>query len=325
MATSSTKRASDDREFDDEEIADICDTMKRFRFEIPPPSDRRVSFGRWDITLRVSDHAYSVFDTELQVAVPGPFLGVTSFAESLFPRFDADEALRKMRPAVKAARYPGMSVAQIKRAWELDNIGSACVGTQLHAALELLLSRDGPYRRNFAMPGLRKGCGCPAGAHQPCAGNKAVGIARDEHVHAMLEHFEREGLVPVCLEQCMFNRTLRLCGTADAVMRNVRTGKLAIYDFKSGKKWTESNAYENGLPGTPVAHMPDCKQAVAIVQLNMYRCMYRCELGEDATELHVLRLNPNLTTYEDIMVPVDDDLAVNLADYRIAQLTAHRL
>jgi hypothetical protein len=300
----------------DEDMA-MPSSNKVFKFEIPGPSDRRVDAGQWDITLHAEQHEYTVIDLETGQAVPGPFTSVTSFTHSLFPAFVPDVALRKMSLATKRSRYPGMTNVQIKQWWVDNGAASACLGTQMHSVMEVLLSRGDPFRHNFVVPPPRQ---CEHGVHARDETDAIV--VKDDHVNALLEYLKRKCLITVvAIEQCVFDPILRMPGTIDLVLRNSETGRLHICDYKRYPKFTMTNEYgEKGLPGTVAESMPKCNASEATIQLNIYREQYRRCFGEDAEALHIFCMHPSLRTFEDHQMPVDDALVARLVEERMKQL-----
>lgn len=284
--SSEQKRGSDEisSEWDEFDLPEHHN--KRFIFDIPPPEDRECDFGRWHILLRAADHSYRVWNRETGVEEQGPFTSVTAFGESLFPEFDANTA--------------------------------GCLGTQMHSVMEVLLSRPGPYMCNFTIPGPRT---CEHGRH---AGPDSV-VAMDAHVHPLLSSFERRGLSVIALEQCVYIPGLRMAGTIDAIFRDANSGKLLIYDWKRRPDFTTVNNFgERGFAGTPVADLPKCHLASAIVQLNLYREAWRRELGEDASELHIVGIHPTLGSFTDHPIPVDGLRTAALLAHRMKQLAGQR-
>ena len=296
---------------------DATPATRRRMIVIDGPSDRVVEFGRWEITLHADPHVYDVVDLTTGDSEVGPFVSVTAFADSLFPTFDADAALRKMRPQTKSARYPGMTNAQIKRAWDDNKTAASCLGTQMHSAMELLLGRAGPYECDFSVPPPRE-CGHAGGHHR---GPEDDIVARDEHVHALLRYLLGLGMTPVAREQCVYDPRLRMCGTIDLVAIDGNTGLVHVFDYKRRAEYTTcSNFGERGLPGTVVANMPKCHASTATVQLNLYGDIYCRTLGGRLGGLHIIDMHPSLPTFEDHPVPIAPQLVRALVCERLGQL-----
>jgi hypothetical protein len=289
---------------------------KQFLFDVALPADREVDFGAWHVLLREKDHSYRVWYRESGAEITEPFVGVTSFAESMFPQFDADGVLSRMRQKTRTVKYKGLSNSQIKQKWKAIGDTAACLGTQMHSVMEVLLSRPGPYQRNFHVPRPRI---CAHGFHTGVDGV----VAEDAHVHALLEEMERRCLVPIALEQCVYIPQLRMTGTIDAIFRNSGTGRLEIWDWKRRPEFTTGNNFdEYGLPETAAAGMPKCHLSSAAIQLHLYREAWRREMGEAAAELHIVSIHPSLPTFIDHPIPIDEALTTRLVEMRSRQITS---
>ncbi len=100
-------------------------------------------------------HEYHVKDRQ---GVPqGQFTSVTTFIGEYFPKFDADEAIVKMRKSPKwpCSAYFGWSDQEIKDYFESERVTSSDSGTDMHAMLEDKLNDrlppDDPRRQRFSL------------------------------------------------------------------------------------------------------------------------------------------------------------------------------
>jgi hypothetical protein len=101
-------------------------------------------------------------------------------------------------------------------------------------------------------------------------------------------------LRPWRCELSMADFVSRICGQADAVAIDVRTGEYWLLDWKNTGEIRTVN--EDGAVGTHplTAHMPDCNYAHYTLQLNGYRHMLEGMLGVKVVRMVMVNFKPDM-------------------------------
>ena len=271
-----------------------------------PDGDRENRFSRWNVRLLIGPHLYVVRDAENGAGVAGDILSVTGFCKKMFPPFDATAALVKMRKATRQQRYPGLSDAAITVQWDANRERASRLGTLMHSVVEACLVHAREHGGNYSN----------AVEISDFDGERTV---LREHLTGLFGYLAARHLRPVHIEHCMYDDTLRLAGTVDAVFEDAETKELELFDWKRRPEFTVGNPWECGLPGTPVAGMPHCHLVEASMQLNMYReIMERGGLSVRA--MRIVSLHPTLPSHVVSDIPIDKQLTRALATERLRQL-----
>ena len=92
-------------------------------------------------------------------------------------------------------------------------------------------------------------------------------------------------------------------------------GTLQIYDWKRCKEIKKTNPFESGFE--PIEHLPNSNYWHYSLQLNIYRRILQKEYGKQVTDLYLVCLHPNQTSYKRIKVPI--------MEAEIDDIFAHRL
>lgn len=171
------------------------------------------------------------------------YYSVTKVIHSLFPRFEAEKI------AGFVARKKGVTRDIVLKEWEDKRSSSASFGTKIHLYAESLLRKekwdvkDNTERELKFMNQL------------------------DQLIPKLLTYYDL-----VSPELIIFSPEYSISGTLDLLMRNKRTGKLAIFDWKTNEEIRSINKHKAEQSGLyQLNHIPDCNFFHYAIQLNVYR------------------------------------------------------
>ena len=198
------------------------------------------------LVMNFNDEKHSYVDEKGQV-----YNGVTKIIHSLFPKFDAE------RIAGFVARKRGCLREEVLEEWETKRRASSEFGDKIHAYAESLLTEqkfEDDYDRNVDA------------YHEK---EKPYMKQVKKLVPKLLKFYDLLGA-----EKIIFSPDNKLSGTIDILMRNKRTGGLALFDWKTNEEIRNQNkhkASQSGLYG--LTHIPDANYWHYSLQLNAYRMM----------------------------------------------------
>ena len=228
------------------------------------------------------------------------YTSVTTWNHSHFPKFDADEIVKKMMSGKnwkEGHKYWGMTAKQIKAQWSNNTENVAGAGTKLHYDIECFMNN----------PHLPKGY-----THKDLFdyyyNNANTYLFENKSVE--WEYFiqfvkDHPDLKPYRTEWMVYNEDVKLAGSIDMVYENP-DGKLSIYDWKRSKEITKVNNYDKYALTECVSHLPDSNFWHYALQLNTYKEMLEQKYGKKVSGLYLVRLHPDAEeqTYELLKVPV---------------------
>lgn len=198
------------------------------------------------LVMNFNEEKHSYVDETGQV-----YNGVTKIIHSLFPKFDAE------RIAGFVARKRGCPRQEVLDEWESKRKASSEFGDKIHAYAESLLTKqkfEDDYDRNT-----------DAYHDKEAPYMKQV----KKLVPKLLKFYDLLGA-----EKIIFSPENKLSGTIDILMRNKRTGQLALFDWKTNEEIRPSNKHkptQSGLYG--LSHILDSNFWHYVIQLNTYRMM----------------------------------------------------
>ncbi|MCP4181313.1 MAG: hypothetical protein GY756_26420 [bacterium] len=168
------------------------------------------------------------------------FISVTAFVESLFKKFD------KEKISYFYAKKHGLSQEKVLLEWDKKASDSRELGTNVHEFCEAyLLNRDLP---------------------EPIS-EKAKLLFRhaEEKLEKLLIDFSL-----VSSEKIIFSEQIKLCGTADLIMREKSTNRVYLLDFKTNNAIDKTNKWGK-YALSPFSQFDDNNFTHYIIQLNAYR------------------------------------------------------
>jgi len=252
------------------------------------PRDRYISFFE-------EAHVYSITDPD--DTSPEKYISVTTFIHSLFPPFDADHILQKMRSSSNwtKSKYYGLTDPQILNQWEEKKNEAAHAGTQMHKAIE-------EYYNDLPLP-------------MECS------LELQYFQHFQDRIIVPKGYRPYRTEWCVYDIGTKIAGSIDMVYQ-LHEGddvNLAIYDWKRVESIRTSNSYSTAVP--PFEDIPDCNFYHYAIQLNVYRHILEKNYGKKIHELKLVVLHPSNMDFMTVDVPFLDDIVSRLLNYRATNLT----
>jgi ATP-dependent exoDNAse (exonuclease V) beta subunit len=214
-------------------------------------------------------------------------ISVTTYIHKLFPSFDEDKIIKNMMKGKKwkNSKYYGMSEEEIKKSWEDNRIEASTAGTNMHKDIELFYN-DVPID------------------------NDSV----EFNYFLKFNEAFKNTLKPYRTEWEVFSEELKFAGSIDMIYENPN-GTLQIYDWKRCKEIKKTNPFESGFE--PIEHLPNSNYWHYSLQLNIYRRILQKEYGKQVTDLYLVCLHPNQTSYKRIKVPI--------MEAEIDDIFAHRL
>ena len=255
------------------------------------PRDERISFEE-------ETHTYTIDGTR------EGWISCTGFVHAYFAPFDADDVIKKMMRSSKwrpggdsYEKYKGMTADEIKKKWADDGGESSSLGTRMHLDIE---------HYNNANP-----IGNLAGDEYA----QQEGVEWNYFMKYERKHRIPQGFVPFRTEWLVFKEDIKLAGSIDMVYMKP-DGTLAIYDWKRAKDIKYENQYQSGL--APLDHLPDTNYWHYSLQLNVYRRILEEKYGYSVTELALVILHPNNTSFRVIMLNrMDDEVTAMFEDRKM--------
>lgn len=182
------------------------------------PRDSRIRFEE-------EGHKYFI-DGSLSSA--SGYTSTTTLIHALFPRFDADDVIAKMRNSFRwgDSKYYGLTDDEIKDLWETNRCDAAQAGTQMHANLEFCCN-DLPHET-------------------------------ESREFELFSSFKRDNptLKPYRTEWLVFDEESRISGSVDMIYTNDR-GEFLMCDYKRSKEIKKSNKWQKGC--SPITcDLDDC-------------------------------------------------------------------
>ena len=101
----------------------------------------------------------------------------------------------------------------------------------------------------------------------------------------------------------IYNEDLKLSGSIDMVYENP-DGSLKIYDWKRSKGIAKTNGFDKYALTECISHLPDANFWHYSLQLNTYKAILEEKYGKKVTDLYLVVLHPNNTTYN--LIPCAD-------------------
>jgi len=209
------------------------------------------------------------------------YRSVTKIIHSLFPEFERDKiayfcARKRVMKEKGYATQDDCPVFEVMaerdvviQEWE-DNKNQACdMGTQVHRYAECkMLAID--FDMEFTVP-------------------KGIKLAKtvDKFLISLEKDYEL-----VETEKIVFCPSILLAGTVDLIMRNKKTKKLCVFDWKTNKQISMNDGY--GKKGKLfLTHIENANYWTYAIQLNVYRWIMNKERYGDFidTELGLFHIN----------------------------------
>lgn len=216
----------------------------------------------------------------------------TGFLHNFFGHFDADATIAKMMASPKwyQSKYYGMTADEIKKQWSDKGAASSAAGTRMHLDIEHFYNAlPAAWSKGKRVYDVDTGLLCMQEADSWIP---ADGLEWDY----FCDYQRRHGLQfePFRTEWLVFDEEHKVAGSIDMVYMKP-DGTLAIYDWKRIEELKTENKFQSGLG--PVNHLPDTNYWHYSLQLNVYRYILQKHYGYVVSELALVVLHPNNSSW----------------------------
>lgn len=256
-----------------------------------------------DIKFWEEGHRYEILTD------PGTsYKSVTTWVHSHFPKFNADNVIRKMKAGKnwnESNKYWGMTAGQIKKQWNESGRAAASAGTQLHEQIECFMNNNALQSR-YTHAHLIENINNENINNENISSNSNTDT--DEWSYFLQFIRDTPTLCPYRTEWTIYHEDAKFAGTIDMVYEN-SDGTLSIYDWKRCKEITKANNFGENALTKSILHLPATNYWQYSLQLNTYRKILEDKYGKKVSELYLVKFHPDdgNKTYELIKVPLLDD------------------
>ena len=271
-------------------ITDGALAWQRLAVVNPHPRDARITFDE-------ASHTYTI-DGSRQ-----GWTSCTQFIGGFYEHFDPDTVIANMMRSRKwpASPYYGMTAEAIKTQWSDSGTAASGAGTQMHLDIEHYYNAE------------------PVGN---LAGDDYTPTPGPEWDY--FQAFERRwrqarGFVPFRTEWLVFKEDIKLAGSIDMIYTKP-DGTLAIYDWKRTKELKYENKWQKMK--APLDHLPDTNYWHYSLQLNIYRRVLQELYDVVVSELALVVLHPNQTSFRVVKLNMMDDEVEAMMESRRAAMAA---
>lgn len=216
------------------------------------------------ITFEDEGHKYFI---DGALASSDGYVSTTTLVHKLFPAFDADNVITKMRASRnwENSKYYGLTDDEIKGMWDKNRTRAASAGTSMHHNLEL----------------------CCNGLPHDTTSKEFEMFRRFSGDHPDLKPYRSEWLI--------FDEASKITGSVDMIYVSGE-GDFVLCDFKRSKEIKFSNRWQSGCsPAT--AGLDDCNFNHYSLQLGVYKAILEKNYGIRIAESFLLVLHPDQDSY----------------------------
>lgn len=249
------------------------------------PRDERIAFDE-------ASHTYAIDGSR------EGWISCTQFIHGFFEAFNPDAVITKMMASRKwkESKYYGMSAEQIKKQWSDSGTEASEAGTRMHLDIEHFNNAE------------------PVGNLAGDEWEPNPGPEWDYFMEYDRRWREKRGFMPFRTEWLVFKEDIKLAGSIDMLYLKP-DGTLAIYDWKRAKEMRYENSYQSAK--APIDHLPDTNYWHYSLQLNIYRKIIEEYYGFKVSEMALVVLHPNNTSFRVIMLNhMDDEVDAMFEDRR---------
>lgn len=260
-----------------------------------------------NIVFYEDGHRYDIL-TDLST----PHTSVTTLVHKYFPKFDADDVIRKMMSGKKwddTNIYWGMTPSQIKKTWSDNGKIAALAGTKLHYNIELFMNNSElswPYNHSDLIDNYDKNKNIVVDIEEEPSSIEWMYFLNFIRDHSHMKPYRTEWLI--------YHEGVNLAGSIDMVYEH-EDGELSIYDWKRCKDISRDSWGQYAMD--PISDVPHCNFWHYSLQLNIYGRILEEKYGKKIKYLYLVRLHPNADSYELIRVPFMRDELDKLWNIRI--------
>ena len=251
------------------------------------------------------------------------YTSVTTWNHSHFPHFDADAVISSMMKGKnwnESNKYWGLTASQIKKQWADNGKEVAGLGTQMHYEIEcfivgggLVLPKGACIASLVPMTPLNPNSLPLKYTHRDLldyySGNDSKsplgvigGGTPPTNFYSFLQDYPH--LVPYRTEWLIYDDQVKMSGSIDMVYENIDDGSLSIYDWKRCKSIDKTNGWNKFAITECISHLPDSNFWHYSLQLNTYKTILERNYGKRVTDMYLVRLHPDSSTYQLLKVPI---------------------
>jgi ATP-dependent exoDNAse (exonuclease V) beta subunit len=217
------------------------------------------------------------------------YTSVTRLIHSLFPKFDADNVISKIKNGKnwnETNKYWGKTDKEIKNDWSNNGKESARLGTLLHENIEKFMNFGTNDSSQISI----------------LKSNKYKNNDNDPSPEwDMFKKFVKDyhNLIPYRTEWLIYDEKLKLAGSIDMVYKN-DDGSVSIYDWKRCKEIKYDTEWNEMASKKCIKHLPNTNYWHYSLQLNIYRKLLERNYGLKVKELFLIQLHRenNENSYE---------------------------
>jgi len=240
------------------------------------------------ITFEEGPHIYTVMGDR------GGYTSVTTWVHNHFSHFDSDKIINKILKSKKwstdpSYKYYKMTKEDIKKMWDNNRDAAACAGTNMHRDIEYFYNE--------------------------------LDIVNESTEYKYFLDFQKEHLhlTPYRTEWMVFHEELKISGSIDMIFENP-DGTLQIFDWKRCNEIVKENNFNEYSKTQCISHLPDTNYWHYSLQLNMYKRILEDKYEKKITDLFLICLHPNNSSYLKIEVPILKKEMDDLIKYRKKEL-----
>jgi len=246
------------------------------------PRDERITFDE-------ESHTYTIDGSR------EGWISCTQFIHGFYEEFNADVTIKKMMssPKWKDSKYFGMKAEDIKAQWSASANEASTAGTRMHLDIE--------HFNNAEPIGNLKG--------DDWEPNQSP---EWEYFLKYDQWRVKKGFIPYRTEWLVFKEDIKLAGSIDMIYKKP-DGTLAIYDWKRAKEIRMENPFQKML--SPIDNLPDTNYWHYSLQLNIYRRILEELYDVVVSELALVVLHPNNSSFKVVRLNImDDEVSEMFAD-----------
>lgn len=192
-------------------------------------------------------------------------ISVTTLIHHHFPKFDADNVLKKMKN--KKEKYPNMTDEDIKKIWSDNGKNASENGTKLHKMIE-----------NY---------------YNSIDNNKKDEESTEYQYFLKFNESIKDIFIPYRTEWSIFDGSIDLAGQVDMLYKK-KDGTYALYDWKRVKE-IKKNSFEKGIG--KLSHLDHCNYIHYSIQLNIYKRILETRYDIKVSEMCLVVLHPENNDY----------------------------
>ena len=232
------------------------------------------------------------------------YTSVTTYNHYHFPEFDTDKVIKNMMNGKnwkEGHKNWGMTADEIKQSWSKNGAEASGAGTIMHFDIECFMNQELVDENNNDLKYTHADL---LEMYEEDLRDGKPALNTSEEFGFFLKFVkENPELTPYRTEWLIYNEDLKLSGSIDMVYENP-DGSLKIYDWKRSKGITKTNGFDKYALTECISHLPDANFWHYSLQLNTYKAILEEKYGKKVTELYLVVLHPNNTTYN--LIPCAD-------------------